>query len=412
MQRSRRGSRAAPVERAHRTHALWTARGAGSPAGALSSPQRPGRARLASLLGVLGLLGCEGSFAGHGTDVGTARPDVGVALDGGAPTEDAPSLAEDALAPTDAATPSCDCFAGDGEYCEADVAAYASASACTVPGLTADGGHLLSCASGAWTLGEVCTAGCESGETGASSACSLPLCDCFVRVSWCGASAARHGLSLDPPCRVPLVPEHDDDVLGCDGARWIVLEDCAEGCAEMATGTPDSCVSRATPADPGWEVCPHRALLHSGLHPEASDRLRCAGVTADRISQTIGSAPASAGYHAADGTADGLAYTAAVDLRTRDLSTTEIRTLLDRLGRNGFAAWYRQPGSDGWPSSEAPHIHAVFAGVVMKSALRAQVRDFLDGRNGLTSHTIYRFWPPPAEIEEIVRLLFSRHYTP
>lgn len=135
-------------------------------------------------------------------------------------------------------------------------------------------------------------------------------------------------------------------------------------------------------------------------------------MSASRITQTIGSAPASAGYHSSDGTADGRAYTAAVDLSTRDLSSTEIRALLQRLGENGFAAWYRQPGSDGWPASEAPHIHAVFAGVVMKSALRAQVRDFLDGRNGLTSHSIYRFWPPPADVREIVTLLFSRHYTP
>src|SRR5262245_648139 len=40
-----------------------------------------------------------------------------------------------------------------------------------------------------------------------------------------------------------------------------------------------------------------RPLLLSGLHPDASDALRCVGVTASRISQTIGSAPASAGYH-------------------------------------------------------------------------------------------------------------------
>ena len=188
---------------------------------------------------------------------------------------------------------------------------------------------------------------------------------------------------------------------------------CAEGCFEAPTGTADACVAaRATPTDPGWPACAHHALLHSGLHPEASDRLRCAGVSASSISQTIGYATASAGYHAPDGTAGGLAYTAAVDLRTGGLTTTQIRALLARLGENGFAAWYRQPGSDGWPSSEAPHIHAVFAGVVMKSELRGQVRDYLSGRNGLASHTLYRFWSPSTATLGIVRLLFSRHYTP
>jgi len=59
-----------------------------------------------------------------------------------------------------------------------------------------------------------------------------------------------------------------------------------------------------------------------------------------------------------------------------------------------------------------PHNHAVFAGVVMKSALRGRVRDFLAGLNGLSSHTTYRFWPPPTPIRDLVRLLFSRHYTP
>lgn len=364
----------------------------------------------------LALAGCvlaALASAACSTSIETVTDDARRSADSAVRTrEDAP-VATDARPSDDAwSMPPCGCLAGEGTYCEASLSALAAETGCVIEGAAADGDRLFACAGDTWTPGGGCTDGCVSGETGATASCELPVCDCFVRVSWCGASAARHALTLDPPCRVPLVPEHDEDVLGCDGARWVVLEACDEGCAERATGTPDGCVSRATPEDPGWATCPHRDLLHSGLHPEASDRLRCAGVSASRITQTIGSAPASAGYHASDGTADGRAYTAAVDLSTRDLSSTEIRALLQRLGENGFAAWYRQPGSDGWPASEAPHIHAVFAGVVMKSALRAQVRDFLDGRNGLTSHSIYRFWPPPADVREIVSLLFSRHYTP
>src|SRR5262249_28447301 len=161
-----------------------------------------------------------------------------------------------------------------------------------------------------------------------------------VRVSWCGASAARHGLGLSPPCRVPLVPEHDSDILGCDSrGNWIVLTACAHGCQENPDGTPDSCVGTHTPTDPGWAACAHHSAIASGMDPEASDRIRCAGVTASMITQTVGYAAASAGYHAPDGTVDGHDYTAAVDVSVRGLSQTEIRALLDRLGQNGFAAW-------------------------------------------------------------------------
>lgn len=321
-------------------------------------------------------------------------------------------------APLDGGSTTCSCpaddatsaFSGPGTYCADDARARASADGCVLPELGEE--VLYVCDETGWSAGATCTDGCQAGESGATAACSLPECDCFVRVSWCGASAARHGLDLDPPCRVPLSPEHDEDILGCDGASWVVLESCAMGCAEQPTGTPDACVSDRTPTDPGWPDCPHRDLLHAGLHPEASDRLRCAGVEASRISQTVGSAAASAGYHAADGTVGGASYTAAVDLRTRDLTTAQIRSLLGRLATHGFAAWYRQPGSDGWPAGEAPHIHAVFAGVVMKSQLRSQVRDYVIGRNGLASHSLYRFYTPTAMELETVRLLFTRHYTP
>ena len=118
-------------------------------------------------------------------------------------------------------------------------------------------------------------------------------------------------------------------------------------------------------------ACPRRALLTSGLHPDASDQLRCAGIGAAQITQTIGDAPASAGYHARDGFADGKPYTAAVDISVRGLSEGAIRVLLGRLGAGGFAPWYRKPGSDGWPSDEAPHIHAIYVGCRMKSSLSA-----------------------------------------
>ncbi len=137
---------------------------------------------------------------------------------------------------------------------------------------------------------------------------------------------------------------------------------------------------------------PHRAQLKYGLHPDASDALRAAGVTADRITQTIGNAAASAGTHAQDGTADGLAYGAATDLSVRGMTEAQIKTLIEKLGTLGFAAWYRKPGFDGWPSSEVAHIHIVWAAAPMKSLLRSQIRDFVVGKNGLASHTTYSFY--------------------
>lgn len=154
-------------------------------------------------------------------------------------------------------------------------------------------------------------------------------------------------------------------------------------------------------------ACPHKALLKYGLHPDASDRLRCIGIDAGDISQTIGSAPASAGYHAKDGTVGGQPYTAAVDIRTVGRSEAQIRTLLSNLGERGFAAWYRKPGSDGWPSSEAPHIHAVYAGCAMKPELDGQVKDYRAGLNGLASHTRYTFFVAPPAMRDAVYKLWD-----
>ena len=142
-------------------------------------------------------------------------------------------------ATTTGGAPLCPCYAGDGPYCAAGVSDYAGEAGCEVPLAAERPGDLLDCADGAWSVGAACALGCESTVPGESDACLLPLCECFVKVAWCGAGAA--GLGLDPPCRVPLVPEHNDDILGCDGAEWIVKQACEEGCHENELGVPDSC---------------------------------------------------------------------------------------------------------------------------------------------------------------------------
>jgi hypothetical protein len=147
-------------------------------------------------------------------------------------------------------------------------------------------------------------------------------------------------------------------------------------------------------------------LLKWGLHPRASDALRAAGVSAWRITQTIGNAPASAGVHKQDGTVNGQPYTAAVDISTSGLSTAQIHNLLERLAKLGFAVWYRKNGSDGW--SGANHMHAVYANCKMKTVLRSQVRSWLLGRNGLVSNTTYQFHKFSAAAKAAVKAKFSQ----
>jgi hypothetical protein len=182
-----------------------------------------------------------------------------------------------------------------------------------------------------------------------------------------------------------------------------VVEVCKLGC-EVAAGSDDYCKASSPTAD----TCPHvSTILKWGLHPIASDRLRCAGITAARITQTIGSAAASAGTHAQDGTYEGHAYSAATDLSVSGLTDAQVKTLIAKLDALGFAAFYRNPGHDGWPSSEVRHVHAVFAGAYMKSSLRAQIADFLAGKNGLASHTAYTFYQPPAAVKAYVKKIFD-----
>jgi len=152
----------------------------------------------------------------------------------------------------------------------------------------------------------------------------------------------------------------------------------------------------------------HAAILKFGLHPRASDALRSIGVSASRIMQTIGNAAASAGTHAQDGTVNGHAYSAATDISVSGLSNTQIKNLLSRLAKVGFAAWFRWPGHDGWPSSEVRHIHAVYANAKMKTSLRSQVRSWLVGRNGLVSNTLYSFLHWTAAEKAVVRHKFTQ----
>ena len=143
-------------------------------------------------------------------------------------------------------SPACGCLLGEGPYCEARAAALAADAGCTLPGLGTDGGALLACEEAGWRVMAGCPGGC--GFTASSSklddACEVPVCDCFVQVAFCGSGAGKEAAARG--CRIPLLPEHDGDILGCPGGQWGVKQACADGCVEQPAGTPDSCRSESS----------------------------------------------------------------------------------------------------------------------------------------------------------------------
>lgn len=118
---------------------------------------------------------------------------------------------------------------------------------------------------------------------------------------------------------------------------------------------------------------PHLVRPH-GMAPIAFraflQACRSAKVHPFRISQTLGDAPRSVGYHLRDGRIGGEDYSAAVDLGVNDLSPHRRAELLEAMARVGFASWFRTGPK--WKNQQ--HVHAVYAGLPMKVQLQQQVR--------------------------------------
>ncbi len=306
--------------------------------------------------------------------------------------DDGAQLLADGLAPDDrgaeslSLVPHCSGSAKVGAYCGGDKVTNGSSSRlyrCTGPSTAAK-------------LASVCAYGCKVAAAGSDDYCNPkppPTCESSAKSGdYCGGDKVGYG--------------SPNTLYRCSGpGHASVVSVCGSGCVVAAAGSDDHCKSAPTPEP--TSACPHVAsVLKWGLHPIASDRLRCAGISSARIMQTIGSAAASAGTHAQDGVYDGHAYSAATDISVRGLNESQVRALLARLDKLGFAAFYRNPGSNGWPSSEIRHMHVVFAGARMKSILRSQIWDFLGGRNGLASHSAYTFYQPPASVKSYVEKIF------
>lgn len=298
----------------------------------------------------------------------------------------APPVESDPTDPTK--KPRCDATAKAGKYCGGDHVTNGAKNTlyvCTGPDVDA-------------TVAAVCAGGCVVAAGGDTCAAPpSPTCDATAKTGdYCGGDKVSYG--------------SPNTLYHCAGpGKATVVKVCAAGCVVAPAGSDDFCKAPPTSGEtPAAAACPHVAsLLKWGLHPTASDRLRCAGITAARITQTIGYATASAGTHAPDGTVAGAQYSAATDLSVIGLSDAQVKVLIAKLDALGFAAFFRNPGHDGWPSSEARHIHVVFAGAKMKSSLRAQIGDFLAGKNGLASHTTYTFYQPPADVKAYVKKIFD-----
>jgi hypothetical protein len=111
-----------------------------------------------------------------------------------------------------------------------------------------------------------------------------------------------------------------------------------------------------------------------------------AKVSPQRVMQTIGNAKASAGVHAQDGAVVEVGYRyiycAAVDLRSRDLTRLQIKTLLNSLADQGYVGWWRREGS----FANNQHFHIIYVGHRMKLPLRLQFKDAIHDKTGLVGH--------------------------
>ncbi len=229
----------------------------------------------------------------------------------------------------------------------------------------------------------------------------------LVVLAGCAADAPVEPLT-DDDSHAGLQDPNDakDAAAAIDGAATAPERDAG------APARPDAGVRTDAGADdPKCDLATPKAApyLRYGLHPDASNALVSISITSARILQTIGSAAASAGTHAQDGTASGKPYSAATDLSVSGLSSTQIATLLDDLARVGYAGWYRRPGFDGWPASEIAHIHVIWVGAPMKRSLRDQIHDWVVGKNGLASHGPYAFHAFPKCRRDAILERFVLH---
>jgi hypothetical protein len=136
---------------------------------------------------------------------------------------------------TDAGPGECGCLLGDGPYCAGRAQALADQAGCVITALEGHAGDLLKCENDQWSPLEDCPGSCQytSGSDKLDDHCELPVCDCFVQVAWCGSGAAKEAAKMG--CQIPLLPEHNGDILYCPGGKWSVKQDTPDYCKSSSS---------------------------------------------------------------------------------------------------------------------------------------------------------------------------------
>jgi hypothetical protein len=142
------------------------------------------------------------------------------------------------------------------------------------------------------------------------------------------------------------------------------------------------------------------------MHPIMKAALKELGVNDNQISQTVGSATASVGFHESEGNCkDGNAthpFSSCVDL-TYQLASPEFKS---NMVEASFCPFVRDTGS----FATNRHIHAVYVGlkdshgkVSILPGPRAQILDYINGKNGLVGHAYLtgKYSPTQDERQQI-----------
>ncbi len=179
-----------------------------------------------------------GGAGGSGASGGSSAAGGSLATGGSGGNAGATDAGADA---NDSGPSACGCLLGEGPYCGGRAKAEADAAGCTIDVLQGHRKDLLKCENDKWSVLDDCSDTCnyDAASSELDDECELPVCDCFVQVAWCGSGAAKEAAQMG--CRIPLLPEHNGDILYCPGGNWDVKTTCPQGCVEAPTGTPDYC---------------------------------------------------------------------------------------------------------------------------------------------------------------------------
>jgi len=270
----------------------------------------------------------------------------------------------------DARPAACPCFLGDGPYCAGRAAAEAKKLGCTIANLASWTNDLLSCEDGVWKRLEDCPGACKytATSTKLDDDCELPVCSCFVKDAYCGSGAGTKAATMG--CRVPLLPEHNDDIVACSSTgAWIVKQECALGCQQNPAGVADACKTAAAYKVPF--VCGKSVYCSNGNHtslhdgkdeyaydfpaPVGTNVYAMRGGTVLRVRNV--SKPGDACYNGGGSACANLANT--LEIRHSDgtvglymhLSTSLVKTG-DVIKQGDLVA---KSGNSGW--STGPHVH-------------------------------------------------------